>query len=129
MTIGFSDEERALLAVLLERAAENLAAGAARMSMMMGGANPGGGRITPPKGDERTADKATRKRNLRRVAGLFRPYWRKLVWLTALIVAVGRARPGPRVPDARPDQQRPVGPPPRPELLDRRTSTCSSRAW
>ena len=56
------------------------------MSMMMGGANPGGGRITPPKGSERTADKATRKRNLRRVAGLFRPYWRKLVWLTVLIV-------------------------------------------
>jgi hypothetical protein len=28
MTIGFSDEERVLLALLLERAAENLAAGA-----------------------------------------------------------------------------------------------------
>ena len=56
------------------------------MSMMMAGGNPGGGRITPPKGDVRTADKATRKRNLRRVAALFRPYWRKLLWLTALIV-------------------------------------------
>jgi ATP-binding cassette subfamily B protein len=57
------------------------------LSMMIGGGNPGGGRITPPKQQLRTTDKATRKQNLRRVAGLFRPYWKKLVWLSALIVA------------------------------------------
>jgi ATP-binding cassette subfamily B protein len=57
------------------------------LSMMIGGGNPGGGRITPPKTQLRTTDKATRKQNLRRVARLFRPYWKKLLWLSALIVA------------------------------------------
>ncbi|MDX6526562.1 MAG: ATP-binding cassette, subfamily bacterial, partial [Gaiellales bacterium] len=52
----------------------------------MGGANPGGGRITPPAKEIRSADPATRKRNLRRVAGLFKPYRRKLSGLVGLIV-------------------------------------------
>jgi ATP-binding cassette, subfamily B, bacterial len=56
------------------------------VSMMMGGANSGGGRITPPATELRSADAATRKRNLRRVAGLFRPYKRKLSGLVALII-------------------------------------------
>ncbi|MEO9174191.1 MAG: ABC transporter ATP-binding protein, partial [Gaiellales bacterium] len=54
------------------------------MSMMaMGGGN---GRISPPKTPIRTVDNVTRKQNLRRVAKLFRPYWRKLVWLSSLIM-------------------------------------------
>jgi ATP-binding cassette subfamily B protein len=49
----------------------------------MGGGN---GRISPPKNPIRTVDSVTRKQNLRRVAKLFRPYWRKLLWLSSLIV-------------------------------------------
>ncbi|MDX6567795.1 MAG: ATP-binding cassette, subfamily bacterial, partial [Gaiellales bacterium] len=53
---------------------------------MMGGAHTGGGRITPPSKEIRTVDQATRKRNLRRVARLFKPYGRKLSGLVALIM-------------------------------------------
>src|SRR5256885_202288 len=56
------------------------------MSMMMGGGNPGGGRSTPPAKETGRVDKATRKRNLRRVAALFKPYRRKLGGLVGLIV-------------------------------------------
>ncbi len=42
----------------------------------MGGGN---GRISPPKTPIRKVDSATRKRNLRRVFGLFRPYKLRLL--------------------------------------------------
>jgi ATP-binding cassette subfamily B protein len=54
------------------------------MSMIsMGGGN---GRISPPKTPIREVDSATRKKNLRRVAGLFLPYKRKLAGLVGLII-------------------------------------------
>ena len=44
------------------------------------------GGFTPRERAERPADKAVRKANLRRIARLFRDYWRKLVVVTVLIV-------------------------------------------
>ena len=49
----------------------------------MGGGN---GRITPPKSVERPADPLQRRRNLRRVTGLFKPYKGRLLVLVSLIM-------------------------------------------
>src|SRR5262249_39541023 len=46
----------------------------------------GEGRITPREGVERAADPVVRRRNLRRVLGLFRPYRMRLLWLVVMIV-------------------------------------------